>query len=182
MKFKTFLLAAAIILAIIFISGKTILYYYWGALVITVGYLNSRTAFLQERYKVFNALCILYFLFLVWERNRKYQYATSVELQINNLEHILFGVVVCLMASLLLKLPPFAIRPFFIRLLLSILIFNSVGFITEWFQNGMFSRPVFTLIPDSVKDLRMNVWGTAIFVLLSVARYWNDERKTRMAV
>ncbi len=179
MKLKSFLLAAAVILAIIFISGKTILYYYWGALVIVVSYLNSRTAFLQERYKVFNTLFIFYFLFIVWERTRTYQFSAPVELQINNAEHILYGMVVCLMASLVLKLPPFALRSFYVRLLLTILIFNSVGFITEWFQNGMFGRPVFALIPDSIKDLRMNVWGTLIFTLLSLmVYYFNRNRKT----
>lgn len=182
MKLKTFLLAAAIILVIIFVSGKTILYYYWAALVITVSYLNSRTAFLQERYKVFNALFILYFLFIVWERTCTYQFSAPVELQINNAEHIFYGMVVCLMASLVLKLPPFTLRSFYVRLLLTILIFNSIGFITEWFQNGMFGRPVFTLVPDSIKDLRMNVWGTFIFVLASLISRWFNSNNIRKRV
>ena len=183
MKIKTFFLAAVIILAVIILSGKTALYYYWAALVITVSYLNSRTAFLQERYKVFNALFILYFLFIVWERTRTYQFSANVELQINNAEHILYGMVVCLMANLVLKFPPFALHSFYVRLLLTILIFNSIGLATEWFQNVLYGRPVFTLIPDSLKDLRMNVWGTAIFVLLSVGAYWFSKNgKIRMAV
>ena len=177
MKLKTFLLVAAVILAIIFLSGKTILYYYWAALVVTVSYLNSRTAFLQEPYKVFNALFILYFLFIVWERTRNYQFSTAVELQINNLEHILYSMVVCLMAGLVLKLPPFTLRSFYVRLLLTILIFNSIGFITEWFQNGMYGRPLFTLIPDSIKDLRMNLWGTLIFIFLSLIAYYFDSKR-----
>ena len=183
MKIKTFLLAAVITLIVIILSGKTALYYYWAALVITVSYLNSRTAFLQGHYQVSNALFLMYLLFVVWERTRHIQFSPPVEWQINNSEHVLFGMMVCFIASLVLQLPPFTTRSFYVRLPVSILIFNSIGFINEWFQNWLYARPVFTLIPDSLKDLRMNVWGTAIFVLLSVGAYWfNSERKTRIAV
>ena len=182
MKIKAFLLLAAVILLVIIISGKTALYYYWGALVITVSYLNSRPAYLNGRYKLYNFLFLLYLLFVVWERTRWYQFPAAIELIINNLEHILFGIIICFIASLVLKLPPFNIRSFFVRLLLSILIFNSIGFINEYFQNWLYSRPVFTLIPDSVKDLRMNVWGTAVFVLVSMTAYLISMRKVKLAM
>lgn len=168
MKIKTFLLFAGIILLLIFLSGKIILYYYWGALVLTVSYLNSHNTYLQKRYKVLNTLFLLYLLFVVWERTRHYQFLPWIELQINNGEHIAFGVMICFIASLVLQLPPFTIRSFFVRLLLSMLLFNGIGFINEWFQNRMYSRPMFTLIPDSLKDLRMNLWGTLAFVAVSL--------------
>lgn len=172
MKITTFLLFAALVLVIIIVSGKTALYYYWAALIIIVSYLNSHTSFLQERFRLFNALFLMYLLFVVWERTRHYQFSPWAELQINNSEHILFGIIICSIASLVLKLPPFTIHSFYTRLLLSIFLFNCIGFINEWFQNWLYGRPVFLLIPDSLKDLRMNVWGTAIFVLVLVSGNW----------
>ena len=180
MKIKTFLLFAGIILLFIILSGKTILYYYWVALVITVSYLNSHSTYLQKHYKLFNTLFLLYLLFVVWERTRHYQFSPWIELQINNSEHIFFGLMICFIASLVLQLPPFTIRSFFVRLLLSVLLFNGIGFINEWFQNRIYNRPMFILIPDSVKDLRMNLWGTLVFVLVSLTAYWFDDKRKIM--
>jgi hypothetical protein len=183
MKLKTFLLLAAGLLVYIIVSGKTALYYYWTALVLTVSYLNSHKAFLQQRFKLYNTLFFLYLLFVVWERTRQYQFSPPVELAINNLEHILFGIMICFITSLVLRLPPFTIHSFFRRLVLSVLIFNSIGFINEWFQNWLYGRPVFTLIPDSLKDLRMNVWGTVIFVLMSIISYGlSSSRKLKFTI
>lgn len=183
MKITTFLLLAAAILVIIILSGATALYYYWAALVITVIYLNSRKTFSQQRFKLFNALFLVYLMFVVWERTRHYQFSSSIELQINNSEHILFGVMICFIASLVLWLPPFNLHSFYVRLLLSVLIFNMIGLFNEWFQNWLYNRPVFALIPDSLKDLRMNVWGTLIFVVLSTTVYFlNKTREIRTKV
>jgi hypothetical protein len=168
MNLKIFWLCAAIILAVIFINHKTALYYYWGALVLTVTYLNSRKQYLLEPYKWFNALFLVYLIFVVWERTRHYQFSPIVELWLNNLEHILFGVMICFISTRVLKLSPFNVRSFGLRLLFGILIFNAIGFINEWFQNTLQHRDFFTLIPDSQKDIRMNLIGSAVFLFAAL--------------
>jgi hypothetical protein len=44
------------------------------------------------------------------------------------------------------------------------LIFNILGVLNEFMQNMMCSRETFDLIPDSQKDLVMNMLGTLIFI------------------
>ncbi len=43
-----------------------------------------------------------------------------------------------------------------------------VGVLNELFQNLIATRPLFILIPDSKKDLLMNIFGTVVFILLSM--------------
>lgn len=111
---------------------------------------------------------ILYLIFVVWERTRHYQFLSIVELWLNNLEHILFGVMICFISTKVLKLSPYNVRSFGLRLLLGILLFNAVGFINKWFQNLLQHRYFFSLIPDSQKNMRMNLIGTAVFLLAAL--------------
>lgn len=165
MTLRTFLFCAFAILLFIISGDNKALYYYWSALVLVVSYLNSKKAFQQEPSRILNLGFLLYLCFVVWERTRHYHFSDWTELQMNNLEHILFGTVVCTIAYLVIKMPPFKMQSLTFRLFVSALLFNGIGVINEWFQNGLYDRPVFKLIPDSVKDLRMNVWGTSLFVL-----------------
>ncbi|MES2776194.1 MAG: hypothetical protein V4722_18605 [Bacteroidota bacterium] len=164
MKLKAFWFFAIILLAVIVINHKTALYYYWGALVATVSYLNTRKQYLEEPYKWFNTLFLIYLVFVVWERTRHYQFSPFVELMINNLQHVCFGVMICFIATRVLKLQPFNVQSFALRLLLGILIFNGIGLINEGFQNSLQHRSFFALIPDSRKDIRMNLIGSALFL------------------
>jgi|GEM_PF-1565963 len=168
MKLKVFWLLAAVLLTVAIVCHNTTLYYYWGALVLTVTYLNSVPQYLQQPYKRYNAVFLSYLSFVVWERTRHYGFYVPVEYWINNLEHIFFGLMICFITSLVLSLPPFNVKHFSIRLLLSVLIFNCIGFINEWFQNTLQHRPILTLIPDSQKDIKMNLLGTTAFILLAI--------------
>ena len=168
MKLKIFWLFAALLLAIIFVCHKTMLYYYWGALVLTVSYLNSRPSFLRQPYKLYNTIFLIYLSFVVWERTRTHQFSVFTELWINNLEHVLFGLMICFITNLVISLPPFNFKKFAQRILASIVIFNCIGFINELFQNVMTQRPIFHFIPDSQKDIRMNLLGTTAFIILAL--------------
>ncbi|MEO7311556.1 MAG: hypothetical protein ABIX01_14225 [Chitinophagaceae bacterium] len=164
MNLRIFWLCAGLIFVFIFINQKIALYYYWGALAVTVSYLNSRKQYLREPYKWFNAGFLFYLILVVWERTRHYQFSPFSELMINDLEHVLFAIMICFISTRVLKFSPFNVRSFPLRLLLGILIFNSIGFINEWFQNTLNDRSLFTLIADSQKDIRMNLLGSALFL------------------
>ena len=167
MNLKFFLLFSAAIFIWILASKVYMLLYYWGVLLVLVSFLNSQPAFKRQPYQWINLLFFLYMLFIVWERTRHYKFAELAELLINDAEHILFANIISFLIALILvlKLPIFT--SYVKRLAATVLLFNAVGFINEWFQNVLSHRPVFIFIPDSQKDLRMNVIGTGVFVFLA---------------
>jgi hypothetical protein len=58
--------------------------------------------------------------------------------------------------------------------------FNFLGLINEIFQNWLGKRSYFILTPDSMKDLRMNLVGAALFILTACARIVWMRRKANV--
>jgi len=52
------------------------------------------------------------------------------------------------------------------KILFTAVLFNCVGVFNEVFQNILNHRPLLAFIPDSLKDILMNAFGTVLFVLL----------------
>lgn len=132
-----------------------------------VSFLNSRTKYKQQPYKWLNLLFFLYMLFIVWERTRQFKFSALAELLINDAEHILFAVIISILIAQLLTLFKGNYNTARITMQ-TILIFNAVGVLNECSQNALGQRPVFIFIPDSQKDMLMNLCGTAVFILVAI--------------
>jgi hypothetical protein len=166
MNLKTFILFSALLLAWILAAKVYMLLYYLGMLLALVSFLNTRTQYKLQPYKWINLLFFLYVLFIVWERTRHYKFSDTTELVINDVEHIFFANIISLLIALILLLT-LPIKGYAKLIAITVIIFNTVGVINEYFQNLIGSRPLWDLIPDAKKDLLMNVIGTAVFVLLA---------------
>jgi len=175
MNLKLFLLFAAALLMWILLSKVYMLLYYWAALVAIVIFLHTRSGYKKQPYKWLNLLFFLYMLFIVWERTRGHKFAETPELIINDAEHILFAVIISLLIALLLGMYPKNNYTRLVNIVITVAIFNIIGVINECFQNMLAARPLFVFIPDSKKDLLMNVIGSVVFVLLALL-FW--KRKT----
>jgi hypothetical protein len=176
MNLKLFLAFSAALLIWILASKVYMLLYYWAALVTFVAFLNSRVKYKQQPYKWLNLLFYLYMLFIVWERTRGYKFSETTELVINDAEHILFAVTISLLVALAIILTRKRGYIPVKTIVLTVIIFNVLGVVNECFQNILGNRPVFVFIPDSQKDMLMNIGGTVVFVLLALL-FW----KRRMA-
>jgi len=90
---------------------------------------------------------------------------------LNNLEHICFALVIGFIFYILIAI--YWLKDDKQRLqrgLVVAIVFNAVGLINEWNQNRQAGRPMFQLIEDSVKDLKMNLIGTSILLIAIIGR------------
>lgn len=132
--------------------------------------LNTNAQYKLHPYKWYNTIFILYEMVLL-ERLRHFKMNSTAEWWLNNVEHIFFALVIgfliyILIALYWLKQDKYRLQ----RGLLVAIIFNAVGLINEWQQNKQAGRPVFELIADSKKDLKMNLIGTTILLVAIVIR------------
>jgi len=169
-----------ILLTVVLIAfGKYVLLYYVAAMHLSLEFLNSRNLYLQHRYKLYNFIFWGYELVLT-ERLRKFRLGETAEWLLNNAEHIAFGMIVCLKVYIYLAILVWKNdNERWKRVLLVIILFNIIGLINEYFQNLTSHRPIFVLIEDSIKDIKMNLLGTSIFFLTALCRIWWLKKNTK---
>ena len=150
-----------LLIPIFYVKNWTLLPY-WLAMMVSLEILNRNKYYLnQPFYGFYNGLFMGYLILVVWDRTRSYHVGDGIEWAFNSLMHILFGLVVCFKISQYMAVSnlKFKNRVLYIALILFVL-----GVLNEFMQNIMCHRETFILIPDSQKDLVMNVVGTLIFM------------------
>jgi hypothetical protein len=167
-----------ILLTLVFIaSGHYHLILYIAINQVLLEVLNAQPLYKTHSYKLYNLIFWTYELVLV-ERLRHFKMNDLTEWWLNNLEHIFFAIVISFMVYLFLAI--FWLKKDSQRLLRAVMvaiIFNAIGLINEWNQNYIGRRPMFVFIPDSIKDLKMNLIGTSIFFLTVLCRTWWLKKK-----
>lgn len=139
------------------------LLYYWVVLLLIAVFMYTRPQFKNRHNSFLKIFMLLYVAFITWERTRHYKFAPTPELIINDAEHILFAWLICLIIFNLLALKRSPALTFAKKLIITVIAFNVVGVLNEFFQNTIGHRPLFVMIPDSVKDIIMNVYGAVLF-------------------
>lgn len=158
-----------IILVWIIVSGYTPLIYYWTALLgvlVIVNYLKS----LSSHAKNANLLSILFIVIITLNRTRTIHFNDFAEAVINILEHLFFAFLTCYFLWIILE--TFCknyVKPRTI-LIITILLYTSIGIINEIFQNTLSHHPVFSFSTDSVKDIIVNTVGSLLFAALVLTR------------
>lgn len=175
MKFPFFAIGMIAVFGWIIIDNYPPLIYYWSALMLLVSFLHTRDGYKPYR-NVSNLFFLVYIYFITWVRTRPYKFSAETAFWINNAEHMIFALVVCLVVSLYLTVV-FSVRASFGRMLLyTVIAFNLIGVFNEYFQNMINHRALAILTPDSKKDLLMNVAGTFIFAVLASLYHFNKQR------
>lgn len=170
MNIKTVRLLNILLTLVFILSGKYYLILYVAINQVLLEILNAQSLYKTHPYKWFKLIFWTYELVLV-ERLRHFKMHSTVEWWLNSLEHVFFALVISFMVYLFLAI--FWLKKDSQRLLRAVMVFilfNAIGFINEWNQNNMAHRPVFTLIDDSIKDLKMNLIGSSIFFLTVLCR------------
>lgn len=175
MNLKFFIAGMAIAFYRIITSGYTPLLWYWTALLITVTILNFLHGY-KKYAAMANTFFFCYIAFITWERTRPYKFLHSAEYMLNNAEHILFALIVCLLAALFIQVLLLPAASFIKTLLLSVIVFNVIGIANEYFQNIIIHRSFAILTDDSQKDLLMNILGTALFIVLACGYHFNKRK------
>lgn len=170
MRIQTIRLLNVIFTAIILFIGKYVLLYYVVVMHVSLEFLNTRQLYLMHSYKLYNFIFWAYEGVLI-ERFRKFRLSDNTEWWLNNAEHIAFAIIICLkvyiyLSILILKED----KNRFKRVLITVVLFNIIGLLNEYFQNAISNRVLFVLIDDSIKDIKMNLIGTTIFLLTALCR------------
>lgn len=175
MPYKLFFASMIAMLGWIFVCKYYPLVYYWFALITIVSILNYRKVY--KKYALFaNSFFFIYICFITWVRTRNYSFTGNAEWWLNNWEHLLFAVVVCLLVSLFIRTMLYAQLSFIKTLLYTICIFKIIGVGNEYFQNVIKHRTFLILTEDSQKDLLMNVCGTVLFTMFAVLWHTNKQK------
>ncbi len=161
------------LLSCILASHVYMLLYYWAALLAVALLLHLKPAYKKQSGKLTDFFMLLFVAFIVWERTRHYTFNSTIELVINDAEHILFALLICSIISFLLGPRNVQVAYALQKLFVTIFMFNTIGLMNEFFQNTISGRPVYLLIPDSQKDILMNLCGSTLFVAICILRIKN---------
>jgi hypothetical protein len=156
--------------AIMVTNGMATFCWYIVAMHLSLEILNSSKRYLQEQYKVYNFIFCCYSLVLL-ERLCSNHLAASTEWMINCSEHLLFGIVICIKVYIYTAVftrANHATR--WNRAIIAFVLFNIIALVNEVFQNSLCNRCLFVFIPDSIKDIEMNLLGAAVFMMAVLCR------------
>ena len=163
-------IADILLVLIILTWGSSNFLWYIGAMQVSLEILNKRPLYLQHSYKVYNFIFWIYSLVLL-ERLRSTYFSETTEWIINCAEHLFFGIIICIKVYIYTAVfTNHTKRTRWHRALISFLLFNIIGLFNEVFQNSLGNRSLFVFIPDSIKDMEMNLLGAAVFMMAVLCR------------
>jgi len=172
MKINHIRFANILLVGIIILAGKANYCWYIAAMHGSLEILNRQHLYLLQSPKIYNSIFWLYELVLLF-RLRTFHFSADVEWLYNCAEHLCFGIIVCI--KMYVYTAVFGDRFNRQRLrrgMIAALLFNCIGVFNEVFQNSLAHRMLFVFIEDSLKDLKMNLIGTAVFMCAVVWRVW----------
>jgi Fe2+ transport system protein B len=165
-------LLSLLLIALIFWSKNNHLYYYLGAMLVSVEFLNNHKIYrTASSSRIFNAIFASFTLFIMVNRTRTFQFANFTEGVLNLAEHGFFALVICLKIAVYLRFfSPLSKRW---QPIVAVLLFNGLGIFNEIFQNYLNQRPILGFIADAQKDIVVNGVGAAVFlfIIYILARY-----------
>ncbi|MBL0355818.1 MAG: hypothetical protein IPP72_02545 [Chitinophagaceae bacterium] len=165
-------IANSLLVAIIVGYGSPDYCWYIAVMQLSLEILNQRTLYLQQRFQLYNFILWVYSLVLP-ERLRTDYFSETTEWLINSAEHLFFGIVICLKVYIYTAVfSSNKKRTRWNRALLALLLFNLIGISNEIFQNHLCSRSLLVFIPDSIKDMEVNLLGAAVFMVAVCCRVW----------
>jgi VanZ family protein len=152
-------------LFVVYLIQVPILYFYILVLFINVEILLSHKSKSETNiFKISQLIFIVFVSYVLFARADIWGFSDETYYNLNSLEHILFAIVISLLIYYYIlffdqkkKLNP---------IILSVFLFNSIGLINEFFQSYFQGKSVFFLDEFSIKDLIVNVIGSAFFILI----------------
>ncbi len=162
-----------ILTAVIAWSGHSNYLWYIAAMHLSIEVLNLQATYFTHPYKLYNFIFWAYELVLL-ERLRKVFFTDTIEWLLNCAEHFSFAIVICLKVYIYTAVftGRYLLNRWWIGAI-AVIVFNIIGLFNEVFQNTLAHRSAFVFIPDSIKDLKMNLLGTGVFISAVVLRiFW----------
>lgn len=180
MRIQQIRIANILFTGILLITSHPVYIWYITAMHVSLEMLNRKQLYWQQNYTLYNLIFWVYELVLL-ERLQSCFFSEQTEWLLNCAEHLCFGIVICLKMYVYtaMFIKP-AIRQRWIRGAVAFLVFNLTGVFNEIFQNNLAGRSLTTFIPDSIKDIQVNLMGAGVFFIAVLCRIYvlhNNNRR-----
>ena len=131
--------------------------------------LNSNKKYQKlEYYKFYNWIFIVFLSFIVLVRSNLFNFSEQVKYNLNTLEHLFFAFILCLLLSIYMQVLNLIFKKYLIKVLLIFILFNFIGLLNEYFQNFYSQTQLFNLKENDIKDIFINLIGSALFLITSI--------------
>lgn len=166
------------ILAIILATSHHLIYgWYLVAMHLSLEVLNRQQQYREHTYRFYNSIFVLYEIVLL-ARLRSFFFSDTTEWLINCTEHLFFGIIICIKIYIYTALfnnkKDLSRRQ---RGMIAFALFNLVGVFNEIFQNNLAGRSLLVFIPDSIKDMQVNLVGALVFAMAVWCRIYHVKCK-----
>lgn len=150
---------------IVYLIKVPILYFYILFFFINVEVLLLKKVKSETQiFKISQLIFTFFVSYVLFARASVWGFSELTTYNLNTIEHVLFALVVCLQIYYFISF--YSHKKKLHSILLSVVIFNIIGLINEFFQNYFQGKPVFILEEFSIKDLIANVLGTLLFMVI----------------
>lgn len=158
---------AFLLLTGVFILCKVyILLAYVSIYYISFEYLNSNKKYKEMDYhRIYNWLYIAYLAFIVFVRGKLFHFSEDVEYHLNTAEHLFFMFLICQTVLIYIEIFNILRGKYLFRLVIVFISLNLIGILNEYFQNFFTQLPLFILEENDLKDLKINLIGSTLFVV-----------------
>lgn len=152
-------------LFVVYLINAPILYFYILFFFVSVEILLRKKSKSDTRvFKISQLIFTLFVSYVLFVRSHVFGFSNETECNLNTMEHLLFSLVICLLIYYYISF--FCQNKIGKPVLFSVLIFNVIGLINEFFQNYFQGKGIFILDEFSIKDLIVNAIGSMIFIVI----------------
>lgn len=157
------------LIGVVVLNEHYMMLMYSGVFYISFEYLNQNNNYLAlKKHNYYNWIFILFLAFIVWVRTRSFSFSEPIEFHLNTVEHLFFAITICILITVYLQLFGILKENSIRNLFLVLVVFNCIGVVNEWVQNYFRQVEVFTLDQSNIKDIVINLIGSALFFMGSV--------------
>lgn len=152
-------------LFVVYIINVSILYIYILFFFLSVEILLLKKNKSETKvFKISQLIFTLFVSYVLFVRAHSWGFSEKTEYNLNTIEHLLFSIVICWLIYNYLSF--FMTKMWFNPIVLSVLLFNVIGLVNEFFQNYFQGKSIFILDEFSIKDLVANIFGSIIFIII----------------
>lgn len=152
-------------LVVVYLINVPILYFYILFFFISVEVLLLKKSKSETQMFKLSQLFFTFFVsYVLFVRAHIWGFSEETCYNLNTIEHLLFSLVICLLIYCYISF--YSNKKIQNSIFLSVMIFNLIGLINEFFQNYFQGKSVLMLDEFSIKDLIVNVLGSVIFIII----------------
>lgn len=120
----------------------------------------------MNSHSIYNWLYVAYLAFIVFVRSTIFHFSEEADYHLNTAEHLFFMFIICQTVLIYLELFNVLKGKYLSRVFVVFVLLNLIGILNEYFQNFFNRLPLFIFEDNDLKDLKINLIGSSLFVIM----------------